>query len=159
MAPPVIALNARTISCPLSRPLSRTRAFTWSRSPSTMRRTHASSSRSCKGGCPNLPDYATERRSAMTLKQNFVEQLKAQSDIWRAQAKDYQERLQQAGEQARAEYKKAMEQMEAKSQDAAKLPEQVRGANEAAWKDMVTASQKAFAELQRGWAEAVSRFQ
>jgi len=95
----------------------------------------------------------------MTPKQNFAEQIKAQSDIWRAQAKDYQERLEQAGEQARAEYKKAIEQMEAKIQDAAKLAEQVRGANEAAWKDMVTASQKAFAELQRGWAEAVSRFQ
>ena len=38
----------------------------------------------------------------MTLKQNLAEQLKAQSDIWRAQAKDYQERLEQAGEQARA---------------------------------------------------------
>jgi flagellar hook-basal body complex protein FliE len=95
----------------------------------------------------------------MTLKQNLAEQLKAQSDIWRAQAKDYQERLEQAGEQARAEYKKAMEQMEAKIQDAAKLSEQVRSANEAAWKGTVTASQKAFAELQRGWAEAVSRFQ
>ena len=95
----------------------------------------------------------------MTLKQNLAEQLKAQSDIWRAQAKDYQERLEQAGEQARAEYKKAMEQMEAKIQDSAKLAEQVRSANEAAWKDMVTATQKAFAELQRGWAEAGSRFQ
>jgi hypothetical protein len=95
----------------------------------------------------------------MTLKQNFAEQLKAQSDIWRAQAKDYQEYMEQAGEQVRVEHKKAMEQMEAKIQDAAKLAEQVRGANEAAWKDMVTASQKAFAELQRGWAEAVSRFQ
>jgi flagellar hook-basal body complex protein FliE len=95
----------------------------------------------------------------MTLKQNFAEQLKAQSDVWRAQAKDYQDRFEQAGEQARAEYKKAMEQMEAKIQDASKLAEQVRTANEAAWKDMVTASQKAFAELQRGWAEAVSRFQ
>ena len=95
----------------------------------------------------------------MTLKQNFAEQLKAQSDVWRAQAKDYQERMQQAGEQARAEYKKAVEQMETSIQDAAKLAEQVRNANEAAWKDMVAASQKAFAELQRGWAEAVSRFQ
>jgi hypothetical protein len=52
-----------------------------------------------------------------------------------------------------------MEQMEAKIEDAAKLAERVRNANEAAWKDMVTASQKAFAELQRGWADAVSRFQ
>jgi predicted DsbA family dithiol-disulfide isomerase len=95
----------------------------------------------------------------MTLKQNFAEQLKAQSDIWRAQAKDYQEHMEQAGEQVRVEHKKAMEQMETKIQDAAKLAEQVRSANEAAWKDMVSASQKAFVELQRGWADAVSRFQ
>jgi hypothetical protein len=39
------------------------------------------------------------------------------------------------------------------------LAEKVRGANEEAWKDMVGASQKAFVELQRGWADAVSRFQ
>ena len=95
----------------------------------------------------------------MTLKENLAEQLKTQSDIWRAQAKDYQERMEQAGEQARAEYKKAMQQMEAKIQDAAKLAEQVRSANEVAWKNIVSASQKAFVELQRGWAEAVSRFQ
>jgi hypothetical protein len=92
----------------------------------------------------------------MTLKQNFADQLK---DIWRAQWQDYHDRLEQASEQTSIEYKKAMEQMETKIQDAAKLAEQVRSANEAAWKDMVTASQKAFAELQRGWAEAVSRFQ
>jgi hypothetical protein len=49
--------------------------------------------------------------------------------------------------------------METSIQDTAKLAEQVRSANEAAWKDMVAASQKAFAELQRGWADAVSRFQ
>ncbi len=95
----------------------------------------------------------------MTLKQNFADQLQAQSNVWRAQAKDYQDRFEQAGEQARADYKKAIEQMEAKIQDAAKLAEQVRSVNEAAWNDMVSASQKAFAELQRGWADAVSRFQ
>ena len=95
----------------------------------------------------------------MTLKQNFAEQVKAQSDVWRAQVRDYQDRFEQAGEQARAEYEKTMEQMEAKIQDAAKLAEQVRIANEAAWNDMFSASQKAFAELQRGRADAVSRFQ
>jgi hypothetical protein len=51
-----------------------------------------------------------------------------------------------------------MEQTQAKADEARKLAEQVRSANEAAWKDMVTASQKAFAELQKGWADAVSRF-
>jgi cell division protein FtsB len=41
----------------------------------------------------------------MTLKQNFADQLKAQSDIWKAQVKDYQEKVEQASEQARSEYK------------------------------------------------------
>jgi hypothetical protein len=63
------------------------------------------------------------------------------------------------GEKARDDYKKAMEQMEAKAEEARKMADRVRGANEAAWKDMVNASQKAFAELQKGWAEAIGRFQ
>jgi hypothetical protein len=35
------------------------------------------------------------------IKQNFADQLKAQSDVWMAQVKDYQERLEQMGEKAR----------------------------------------------------------
>ncbi len=93
------------------------------------------------------------------MKQNFADQLKVQSDVWMAQVKDYQERLEQMSEKARDDYKKAMEQMETKAEEARKMADHVRGANEAAWKDMVSASQKAFAELQRGWAEAVGRFQ
>jgi hypothetical protein len=95
----------------------------------------------------------------MTTQQNFADQLTSQTEIWRAQAKEYQERMQQAGEQARAEYKKALEQTEAKIQEGMRLADRVRSANEAAWKDMVAAHQRAFAELQRGWAEAISRFQ
>ena len=93
----------------------------------------------------------------MTLKQNLAEQLKAQSDIWRAQVKGLSGALGTDGRAGSHEYKKAMEQMEAKTEDAAKLAEQVRSANEAAWKDMVTASQKAFAELQ-GAGRTLSRF-
>lgn len=92
------------------------------------------------------------------MKQNFADQLKAQSDVWKAQVEDYQERLEQMGDKARADYQKTMEQMQAKADEARKMAEQVRGANEAAWKDMFGASQKAFAELQKGWADAVSRF-
>jgi uncharacterized coiled-coil DUF342 family protein len=92
------------------------------------------------------------------MKNNFADQLKSQSDVWKAQVRDYQERVEQMGEKAREDYKKAMEQMEARAEDARKMAENVRGANEAAWKDMVSASQKAFAELQKGWADAVARF-
>jgi uncharacterized coiled-coil DUF342 family protein len=84
--------------------------------------------------------------------------LKAQSDVWKAQLKDYQEHLEQMSEKAREDYKKAMEQMVEKSEEARKMAERIRGANEAAWNDMFSASQKAFAELQKGWADAVGRF-
>jgi len=93
------------------------------------------------------------------MKQNFADQLKAQSDVWMVQVKDYQERLDQMGEKPRDDYKKAMEQMEAEAEEARRMADHVRGANEAAWRDMVNASQKAFAELQKGWAEAIGRFQ
>ena len=93
------------------------------------------------------------------LKQNFADQLKAQSDIWKAQVKDYQEPLDQMSEKAREDYKKAVEQMETKADEARKMADHVRAANEAAWKDIFAASQKAFAELQKGWADALSRFQ
>ena len=49
--------------------------------------------------------------------------------------------------------------MEEKAEEARKLFQRVQSANESAWKDMQTATQKAFAEVQKGWADALSRFQ
>jgi hypothetical protein len=95
----------------------------------------------------------------MPIKQHFADQLKAQSDLWAAQLKDYQEQLEQAGDKAQQDYKTAMAEMEEKTAKARQLAEKVSGASEAAWQDMLTASQKAFVELQRGWVDAVSRFQ
>jgi uncharacterized coiled-coil DUF342 family protein len=91
-------------------------------------------------------------------KEDFADQLKAQSEVWKAQLKDYQQRLEQMGEKAQEDYKRVMEQMTAKTEEARKMSEQIRGANEAAWNDMFSASQKAFAELQKGWADAIGRF-
>ena len=93
------------------------------------------------------------------IQQSFADQLKAQSDIWQAQLKDFQEQLARAGMKAgENDGSKAVADMKAKVEEATKMAERIRTANEAAWKDMVTASQKAFVELQRGWADAVSRF-
>ena len=41
----------------------------------------------------------------MSLKEQFADQLKSQTDIWQAQIKDYQEQLQQAGAKAQSDYK------------------------------------------------------
>jgi hypothetical protein len=94
----------------------------------------------------------------MALKEDFAEQVKAQTEVWRSQIKDFQEQMEQAGAKAAAQYKQAVAQMEAKADEARKLAEQVQSANEHAWKDMHAATTRAFAELQKGWADAIARF-
>ncbi len=76
----------------------------------------------------------------MTLQQDFAEQVKAQTEVWRGQIKAYQEQMEQAVAKAMADYKKAMEQMEVKAEEAGQLAERVRSANENAWKDMQAAT-------------------
>ena len=60
----------------------------------------------------------------MSLKQDFAELVKSQSEIWRAQTKDYQNKLEYSGEQARADYKKTLAQLESSAEEARKLFEQ-----------------------------------
>ena len=50
----------------------------------------------------------------MAMKQDFAHRVKAQMDVWQGQIKDYQEQLEQAGEKAKAESKKAVAQMQKK---------------------------------------------
>ena len=74
----------------------------------------------------------------------FADKLKVQSEEWQSNVKEYQARLAAMGDKAHEDYKKAVEQMQAKANEARALAEKVRNANEAAWNDTVTASQKAF---------------
>jgi len=94
----------------------------------------------------------------MALKQDFSEQLKGQIEIWQAQIKEYQVHLGEAGAKARADYERGIAQLRANADEAGQLLQKVQQANEAAWKDMQTASQKAFEQLQKGWSDALSRF-
>src|SRR5260370_7068002 len=95
----------------------------------------------------------------MAVKEGFGGQFKSQAEIGQAEIKDYQGQIQQAGAKAQGDYKKTVAQMEEKAEEARKLFQQVQSANESAWKDMQTATQKAFAEIQKGWADALSHFQ
>jgi hypothetical protein len=94
----------------------------------------------------------------MALKQEFANQIQAQIDVWQRQIKEHQERLGKAGAAASAEHEKAMTTQQKNAEEGAALLQRVREANEHAWSDMQSAAQKAFAELQKGWGEAISRF-
>ncbi|HKA73668.1 MAG TPA: hypothetical protein VKE26_17795 [Xanthobacteraceae bacterium] len=94
----------------------------------------------------------------MALKQDFSEQVKRQIEVWQAQIKEYQAHLGEAGAKARSDYESGIAQLRSNADEAGQLLQQVQRANEAAWKDMQTASQKAFEQLQKGWSDALSRF-
>jgi hypothetical protein len=94
----------------------------------------------------------------MSLKEEFANQVKAQAEVWQAQIKDYQEQLAQAGAKAKADYERSVAQMRSNAEEARTMAERLQKANETAWNDMRDAQQRAFAELQKGWAEALSRF-
>ena len=94
----------------------------------------------------------------MALKQDFQQIVEKQLAVWQEQTKEYQERLAHAGADARAQLEKAMAAMRDNTEQAKRLLGQVQGASESAWKDMQSASQKAFAQIQEGWANALKRF-
>jgi hypothetical protein len=94
----------------------------------------------------------------MPIKQDFTKQLESQLAVWQAQIAEHQERLKQAGSQAKADYAKGVEQLQASAAETGKLLGQVREASESAWGDMQTATGKAFEQLQKGWADALRRF-
>ena len=94
----------------------------------------------------------------MSLKQDFARQIESQIAVWQAQIGDHQERLAQAGAEARANYDKAIAGMRENVEQANRLLAQSREAQEGAWKDMRAASQGALEQLQKGWADALRRF-
>jgi flagellar hook-basal body complex protein FliE len=94
----------------------------------------------------------------MALKQDFQQIVEKQLAVWQEQTKEYQERLAHAGTDARAQLEKALGGLRENTEQAKKLLTQVQQTSEQAWKDVQGASQKAFAQLQEGWANALKRF-
>ena len=87
-----------------------------------------------------------------------LSQIESQIAVWQAQIRDHQERLAQAGAEARANYENAVASMRENVEQANRLLAQSREAQEGAWKDMQAASQSALEQLQKGWADALRRF-
>jgi hypothetical protein len=94
----------------------------------------------------------------MTIKQDFQKQVEGQLAVWQAQVTDHQERLAKAGADARADQEKVIVSLRESAGQAKKLLGQIQEAGEGAWNDMQAASQRAFEQLQKGWADALTRF-
>lgn len=94
----------------------------------------------------------------MAMQQDMAQQIEAQIQVWQAQIKEHQERMGQAGAEAKAGYDKGLAQLRANVEEAGTLLRQVQDSNTAAWKDMQKASLDSLERLQQGWADALRRF-
>jgi hypothetical protein len=99
-----------------------------------------------------------EEEWLMAMKQEFQKLVEDQIAVWQGQLGDYQGRMAQAGADARVDFEKGVASLRDNAERGKKLLGEVQSANEAAWKDMQGASQKALEELQKGWADALKRF-
>jgi hypothetical protein len=89
---------------------------------------------------------------------DFTRQLESQMRIWEAQVREYQAQMQSASTQMRADYEKAVAEMQKNIERAKEMLDSTKDANETAWNDIGSASLKAFEQLQKGWADALSRY-
>ena len=89
---------------------------------------------------------------------DFARQLESQVRVWEAQIREYQAQMQSAGTQLRADYEKAVVEMQKNIDKAQSMLKDVQESNETAWNDLSSASLKAFEQLQQGWADALSRY-
>ena len=94
----------------------------------------------------------------MALKQEMEQQIQAQVKVWQAQIAAHQERMQQAGQEAKSDYERAIAQLRENAEQGQELLNQVKEANEAAWQDMQQASLQSLERLQKGWADALKHF-
>ncbi len=89
---------------------------------------------------------------------DFARQLESQMRVWEAQIREYQAHMQNAGTQARTDYEKAVAEMQGNIDNAKDMLGKVQEANESAWNDLSSSSLKAFEQLQKGWAEALTHY-
>ena len=94
----------------------------------------------------------------MALKQEMEKQIQAQVEVWKAQIAAHQERMQQASQEAKSDYERTIAQLKENAEQGQKLLNQVKEANEGAWRDMQQASLQSLERLQKGWADALKHF-
>lgn len=93
----------------------------------------------------------------MTTRDEYVERLKAQLDLWNAEIDALENRAKAVTAEAQARYEGHAETLRARCREAAGHLEQLRQSGEAAWKDLGAGIEKAWADLDEAIRSAASR--
>ncbi len=95
----------------------------------------------------------------MATQNMFINETQKQIEEWQTQLADFTKQLENAQAQNKAEFEKGIAEMEDAIGQATTMVQQTQKANEKAWNDMEAATTKTFDQLQKGWQQALSRYQ
>jgi len=94
----------------------------------------------------------------MNKRDAYVQKLKAQLDQWKAEIDRMNAGADRLGADARIEFRKQMDRLEARREDASQRLAELGKAAEGSWEDLREGMDRAWGELDRAIREAASRF-
>lgn len=94
----------------------------------------------------------------MDSKDAYVQKLQAQLDEWKNELERLRIKADQADAEARIEYQKQVNELEARREEMRKHSEKVMQASEDSWKDMKQAADNAWREFDTAFRRALDRF-
>lgn len=94
----------------------------------------------------------------MSTRDAYVEQLKARLDLWNAELSRLEAKAQGVQAEARAELERQASELRRRRDDAAEQMRRIQQAQEDAWEDLRSGTERAFAALGEAFERARGRF-
>jgi archaellum component FlaC len=94
----------------------------------------------------------------MDSKDAYIQRFQAQLDEWKNDLERLRIKADQADAEARIEYQKQVDELEARRQEMRKQAEKVMQASEDSWKDMKQTADNAWREFDNAFKRAMDRF-
>ena len=94
----------------------------------------------------------------MMKRDEYVEKLKAQLDLWNAEAAKWEAKARIAQAEMRAEYEKQFEAFKRQRDEALEKMRQIQGTSGEAWVELVRGADDAWAKMREAFEKARSHF-
>jgi lipid II:glycine glycyltransferase (peptidoglycan interpeptide bridge formation enzyme) len=94
----------------------------------------------------------------MMNRDEYIEKLKAQLDLWNAEAAKWEAKVRMAQAGMRAEYEKQFESFKHQRDEALKKMQQIQGASGDAWVELVRGADDAWAKMRETFEKSRSHF-
>jgi len=94
----------------------------------------------------------------MTKRDEYIEKLKAQLDVWNAEVTKWEAKAKSAQADVRTEYEKQLEVIRRQRSQAMERMRQVQAASGDAWLDLVRGADEAWSKMREAFEKARSHF-